>query len=36
MKSSFLPHLERKLMIKNIAQEFENNFGILPEYVESR
>ena len=36
MKSSFLPHLERKLMIKNIAQEFENNFGILPEYVEYR
>ena len=36
MKASFLPHIERKLMIKNITQEFENNFGILPEFVESR
>ena len=35
MKSSFLPHIERKLMIKDITQEFEKNFGILPEFVES-
>jgi hypothetical protein len=34
MKSAFLPHLVRKEMIKNIAVEFESEFGILPEYIE--
>jgi len=28
MKSSFLPHLERKLMIKNIAQQLSNIFNV--------
>jgi adenosine deaminase len=34
MKSAFLPHMVRKEMIKNIATEFESEFGILPEYIE--
>lgn len=34
MKSAFLPHKIRKEMIKNIAVEFESEFGILPEYIE--
>jgi hypothetical protein len=34
MKAAFLPHLERKEMIKNIAYEMESKFGILPEYKE--
>ena len=34
MKSAFLPHMIRKEMIKNIAVEFESEFGILPEYIE--
>ena len=34
MKSAFLPHMIRKEMIKNIAAEFESEFGILPEYIE--
>ncbi len=33
MKSSFLPHSERQLMIKSIADEFEQDFGLLPEYI---
>jgi adenosine deaminase len=36
MKAAFLPHLERKEMIKNIANEMESKFGILPEYKEHR
>jgi adenosine deaminase len=34
MKAAFVPHLERKEMIKNIADEMESKFGILPEYKE--
>ena len=36
MKAAFLPHLERKKMIKDIAFELESNFGILPEYKEHK
>ena len=36
MKSAFLPHLERKEMIKDIANELETEFGILPEFVERK
>ena len=36
MKSAFLPHLERKEMIKDIANELETKFGILPEFVERK
>ena len=36
MKASFLPHQERKEMIQSIANELENEFGILPEYIEQK
>lgn len=34
MKSAFLPHNERRKMIKSIAEEFEQEFGLHPEYVD--
>jgi adenosine deaminase len=34
MKSAFLPHKERRKMIKSIAEEFEQEFGLHPEYVD--
>jgi len=34
MKSSFLPHNQRKIMIRSIAEELENDFGLMPEFVE--
>ena len=34
MKSAFLPYQERKKMIKSIAEEFEEDFGLHPEYVQ--
>ncbi len=36
MKSAFLNHNERITMIKSIAEEFEQEFGLHPEYVKSR
>jgi adenosine deaminase len=36
MKAAFLPHQERKEMIKTIANELESEFGILPEYIEQK
>jgi hypothetical protein len=36
MKSAFLPHIARRAMIKNIADEFETEFKILPEYIEQK
>ena len=36
MKSAFLPHLERKQMIKNITTEMESEFGILPEFIKRK
>ncbi len=33
MKSAFLPHNERRKMIKAIAEEFEQEFGLHPEYI---
>ncbi|MGY8788366.1 MAG: adenosine deaminase [Fidelibacterota bacterium] len=33
MKSAFLPHNDRRKMIISIAEEFEQNFGLHPEYV---
>ena len=33
MKSSFLPHDKRKKMIRSIAEELENEFGLMPEFV---
>ncbi len=34
MKSAFVHHDERKVMIKNIAEELESKFGIVPEYIQ--
>ena len=34
MKSAFLPYKERKQMIKEIAEELENEFGLMPEFIE--
>jgi hypothetical protein len=36
MKSAFLPHIARRAMIKNIADELETEFKILPEYIEQK
>ena len=36
MKASFLPHLDRKVMIKDIAQEFETSFGVMPEFIDKK
>ncbi len=33
MKSAFLPHSERKVMIQSITNEFEQEFGLLPKYI---
>lgn len=33
MKSAFLHHNERRKMIKSIAEEFEQEFGLHPEYI---
>ncbi len=35
MKSAFLDYGTRKLMIQQIAEEFEQEFGLMPEYVET-
>jgi adenosine deaminase len=34
MKSAFLPHNERRKMIKSIAEEFEQDFELHPEYID--
>ena len=34
MKCAFLPHNERRKMIKSIAEEFEQDFGLHPEYID--
>jgi hypothetical protein len=33
MKSSFLSHDKRKKMIRTIAEELENKFGLMPEFI---
>ena len=33
MKSAFIHYKERKALIRSIAEEFEQNFGLHPEYV---
>jgi len=33
MKSAFLSYKERKKMIKEIAEELENEFGLMPEFI---
>ena len=36
MKSAFLPHNERRKMIQSIAEEFEKEFGLHPEYINNK
>ena len=36
MKSAFLPYAERKQMIRNIADELEQEFGLMPEFIERK
>ena len=36
MKSAFLHYAARKKMIRNIAEELESEFGIMPAYIEQR
>lgn len=36
MKSAFLPHNERKEMTRKIAEELEQEFGLMPEFIEQR
>jgi adenosine deaminase len=36
MKSAFLHYAARKEMIRNIAEELESEFGIMPEYIEQK
>ena len=33
IKSSFLSHDKRKKMIRSIAEELENEFGLMPEFI---
>lgn len=35
MKSAFLSYKTRKEMIREIAEEFEQEFGLMPEYIET-
>jgi len=35
MKSAFLSYKTRKEMIRDIAEEFEQEFGLMPEYIET-
>ena len=35
MKSAFLSYKTRKEMIRKIAEEFEQEFGLMPEYIET-
>ena len=34
MKSAFIPYAERKQLIRKIADELEQDFGIMPEFIE--
>ena len=36
MKSAFIPYAERKILIRNIANELEQNFGLMPEFIEQK
>ena len=36
MKSAFLPYAERKQMIRGIADELEQEFGLMPEFIERK
>ena len=36
MKSAFLPYGERKQMIRNIADELEQDFSLMPEFIERK
>ena len=36
MKSVFIPYSERKQMIRNIADELEQEFGLMPEFIERK
>ncbi|NOZ74692.1 MAG: adenosine deaminase [FCB group bacterium] len=33
-KSAFLPHLDRKKLTRQIAEELEQDFGLMPEYID--
>jgi adenosine deaminase len=36
MKSAFIPYAERKQMIRNIADELEQEFSLMPEFIERK
>ena len=36
MKSAFLPYAARKQMISNIADELEQDFSLMPEFIERK
>ena len=36
IKSAFLPYAERKQMIRGIADELEQEFGLMPEFIERK
>ena len=36
MKSAFMHYDKRKIMIKDIAEELESEFGLMPEYIEQQ
>ena len=36
MKSSFLPYAQRKQMIRGIADQLEQEFGLMPEFIERK
>ena len=36
MKSAFIPYAERKILIRKIANELEQDFGLMPEFIEQK
>ena len=36
MKSAFIPYAERKQLIRKIAGELEQEFGLMPEFIEQK
>ena len=36
IKSAFIPYNERKKIIREIANELEQDFGIMPEFIDRK
>ena len=36
IKSAFIPYIERKKIIREIANELEQEFDLMPEFIQSK